>query len=89
VDISKAKLWDLGQLRQDVKRDMFSQSLTRFELLVYRPREESPEYSERQMKGIQEAVVELEAEADKVEIRCRPATSHEEMAATLLQAEAA
>jgi hypothetical protein len=41
------------------------------------------------MKGIQEAVVELEAEADKVEIRCRPATSHEEMAATLLQAEAA
>jgi hypothetical protein len=89
VDISKAKLWDLGQLRQDVKRDMFSQSLNRFELLVYRPREESPEYSARQMKGIQEAVVELEAEADKVAIRCRPATSHEEIADTLLLAEAA
>jgi hypothetical protein len=89
VDISKAKLWDLGQLREDVKRDMFSQSLNRFELLVYRPRDESPEYSVRQMKGIQEAVVELEAEADKVEIQCRPMMSHEEMADTLLQAEAA
>lgn len=90
VDISKAKLWDLAQLREDVRRgDLFSQPLNRFELLVYQPREESPEYSLRQMRGIQEAVVELEAEADKLEIRCRPATSHEEIAETLLQAEAA
>ncbi len=89
VDISKAKLWDLAQLREDTKRDMFLTPLNRFELLVYRPRDEAAEYSERQMKGIQEAVVELEAEADKVEIRCRPATSHEEIANVLLEAEAA
>lgn len=90
VDVSKAKLWDLAQLREDVKRgDLFSQPLNRFELLVYRPRDESPEYSLRQMRGIQEAVVELVAEADKVEILCRAATSHEEIADTLLQAEAA
>lgn len=42
-----------------------------------------------QMKGIEEAVVELEAEADKVEIRRRPAAFHEEIAEVLLQAEAA
>jgi hypothetical protein len=91
VDVSKAKLWDLAQLREDVKHgDMYSAAaLNRFELFVYRPRDETPEYSLRQMKGIQEAVVELEAEADKVEIRCRPATSHEEIADKLLQAEAA
>jgi len=89
VDISKAKLWDLAQLREDVKRGMFSHNLNRFELLVYRPRDESPEYSARQIKGIQEAVVELEAEADKVEIRCQPATSQEEIADVLLRAEAA
>lgn len=90
VDVSKAKLWDLAQLREDVKLgDLLSQPLNRFELLVYRPREESPEYSLRQMRGIQEAVVELEAEADKVEICCRPATSHEEIADTILEAEAA
>ena len=90
VDVSKAKLWDLAQLRGDVKSgELFSQQLNRFELLLYRPRDESPEYSLRQMRGIQEAVVELEAEADKVDIRCRPATSHEEIADTLLQAEAA
>lgn len=89
VDISKAKLWDLAQLREDVRTDMFSHKLNRFELLVYRPRDESPEYSARQMKGVQEAVVELVAEADKVEIRCRSAVSHEEIAETLLEAEAA
>lgn len=90
VDVSKAKLWDLAQLREDVKRgDLFGDKLKRFELLVYRPREESPEYSLRQLKSVQEAVVELEAEADKVEIRCRPATSHEQIAEALLEAEAA
>jgi hypothetical protein len=90
VNVSKAKLWDLAQLREDVKRgDLFSPPLNRFELLVYRPREESPEYSIRQLNAIQEAVVELEAEADQVQIMCRPATSPEQIAETLLQAEAA
>ena len=89
VEGSKAKLWDLAQLREDVKRDMYSQALNQFELLVYRPRDESPEYSERQLRGVQEAVVELEAEADKLAIRCRPSTSHEQIANILLEAEAA
>lgn len=89
VDVSKAKLWDLAQLRADVQRDLVSQALNRFELLVYRPRDESPEYSTRQMNSLREALVELVAEADKVEIRCHSATSPEEIANELLQAEAA
>lgn len=89
VDRSKAKLWDLAQLRQDVQGERLLQSILHFELLVYRPRDEAPEYSEKQIRNIREAVVELEAEADRVQIRCRPATSHEEIAQRLLEAEAA
>jgi hypothetical protein len=91
VDYAKAKLWDLAQLREDVnrKRDMFSQSIRMFELQIYRPREEAPEYSATQLNNVAEALVELEAEADKVEIRCRAATQEDEIANTLLLAEAA
>lgn len=90
VNLSKAKLWDLAQLREDVTRgDIFPNTVNRFELLVYRPRTETPEYSLRQMNTLEEAVVELTAEADKVDIRCRSAVTHEEMASTLLEAEAA
>lgn len=86
----KSKLWDLAQLREDVGQpSLFASTVSRFEMLVHRPANDAPEYSERQITNINEAVNELEAEADKKEIRCRPFTGHEAIANILLEAEAA
>lgn len=90
VNNIKAKLWDLAQLRQDFALpSLVASKVTLFEMLVYRPSSEMPEYSNRQLKGINEAVNELEAEADKQEIRFRPFTGHDAIAEVLLEAEAA
>lgn len=88
---AKAKLWDLAQVQEYVKNDEFglSHELNRFELLLNRVREDDPAYSERQIHGVQEAIIELEAEADKKEIRCRALTSPDEIAEVILSAEAA
>lgn len=88
---AKAKLWDLAQVQEYVKNDEFglSHELNRFELLLNRVREDDPAYSDRQIHGVQEAVIELEAEADKKEIRCRALTLPDEIAEVILSAEAA
>lgn len=90
VNNIKAKLWDLAQLREDFGLpSLVASTVTRFEMLVYRPSDELPQYSRRQIKNISEAVNELEAEADKQEIRFRPYTGHDAIAEVLLEAEAA
>lgn len=86
----KAKLWDIAQLREDFgQSSLVASTVTRFEMLVYRPTNHAPEYSDRQIRSINEAMNELEAEADKKQIRCRPFTAHDDIAEVLLEAEAA
>lgn len=86
----KAKLWDLAQIREDFEQPQLVLSrVSRFEMLIYRPANDAPEYSNRQITSIDEAVNELEAEADKKEIRCRPFNTGAEIAEVLLEAEAA
>jgi len=90
VNIAKAKLWDLAQLREDLSKDaLFNAGLERFEMLLHRVKYDAPEYSERQVKNVQFAVNELEDEADKMEIRCRDLTSPDEIADQIIHAEAA
>jgi hypothetical protein len=90
VNNAKAKLWDLEQLRTGTQAGIFQASSgMNFELLVHRARGDDPQYSDRQLKSVDAAVVELEEEADKVSIRCRPMTSPGQMAEFLLQQEAA
>lgn len=91
VKDAKAKLWDLAQLQEylDDSRFDLSNDLNRFELLVHRIRYDDPQYSDRQVEQIHEAIFELEAEADKKEIRCRDLQSAEEIANVIIQAEAA
>lgn len=86
----KSKLWDLAQLREDFgSPSLITSTVTRFEMLIHRPANDAPEYNERQIININEAANELEAEADKKDIRCRPLTGHEAIANVLLEAEAA
>lgn len=86
----KAKLWDLTQLREDFGQpSLVSATINRYEMLVHRPSDDQPEYSEKQLKNIGEAVNELEAEADKKDVRCRSLTGPDLIADVLLEAEAA
>jgi len=91
VKDAKAKLWDLAQVQEYVRSKEFdlSPELNRFELLMHRVKEEDPSYSDRQMEDVQKAANELEAEADKKEIRCRALTTPEAIADVILVAEAA
>jgi hypothetical protein len=90
VNNAKAKLWDLEQLRAGSQTGIFQANVGMgFELLLHRARKDDPQYSDRQLKSVDAAVVELEEEADKVSIRCRAMTSPGQMADFLLQQEAA
>lgn len=90
VNNAKAKLWDLEQLRSGALKGMFPQTGTlSFELLLNRVPRDAPQYSDRQMASVEEAGFELEAEADKVQIRARQMTSPGEIATYVLQQEAA
>jgi len=89
VNLSKAKLWDLAQARVGARRGWFTDAQpAHYELLVHRPTEGNVEYSQRQLAKVAEALAELDAEADRVEIRCRPLTSAEAIAQHLLAVDA-
>jgi hypothetical protein len=91
VKDAKSKLWDLGQVQDYVNDEQFglSNTINQFELLIHRVRDEDPQFSEKQIISVQEAVNELEVEADKKQIICRPLYSPEEIAQRILRAEAA
>jgi len=90
VENAKAKLWDLAQLQDDLTREaLLAHTINRFEMLIHRVKDDSPEYTLRQIRNVHEAVVELEGEADKKSIRCRALTSPDEIAKVILDAEAA
>jgi hypothetical protein len=90
VNNAKAKLWDLEQLRTGALAGMFPHNnVSAFELLLYRVRRDDPQFSERQIAYVDEAAVELEAEADKVQIRARQMTSPDDIASFVLEREAA
>jgi hypothetical protein len=85
----KAKLWDLAALRDDRGHlDLFS-TVRRFEMLVHRPAADDASFSERQIRSVDEASNELEAEADRKEIIFDALTGADSIAARLLQREAA
>jgi hypothetical protein len=90
VNNAKAKLWDLEQLRSGALGGMFPQTgALSFELLLNRVPRDAPQYGERQMASVEEAGLELEAEAGKVQIRARQMTSPGEIATFVLEKEAA
>jgi hypothetical protein len=86
----KAKLWDIAQLREDFGQpQLIVSTISRFEMFIFKPANDAPEYSDRQLISINEAVNELEAEADKKDIKCRPCVTRDAIADIILEAEAA
>lgn len=90
VRLSKAKLWDLAQARDGAQAGWFGNDRPMsFELLLQRPDEMDPMVSERGLALVGEAFEELEAEADKLELRSRPLASTADMAKFVIERELA
>jgi hypothetical protein len=89
VNNSKAKLWDLAQAREGIQTGWFdARAAAAFELFVHYSPAEELEASEKQIQDINETFEELEAEADKLDVRCRRVTNPGQIAEHLLAVEA-
>jgi hypothetical protein len=87
VRAAKAKLWDLEALRDVGSRSLFA--IDAHELLLYRPHDDDPTYSERAITRLHEALAELEAAGNRQALPVRPVSCAAEAAERIIQAEAA
>ncbi|MBK1699768.1 hypothetical protein [Thiococcus pfennigii] len=87
VRTAKSKLWDLEALR-DIGTDGVFRPAS-YELLIYRPRDDDPSYSERQIARLHDALSELEAAGDRQQLRVRPVQTVNDAASRIIEAEAA
>jgi hypothetical protein len=85
VKTSKSKLFDLQMLRN------FPSTLTldHFALIAWRPRKDDPAWSERQIANVDEAIAELSAEAEKIDIAMDFAEDQAEASSFIVEREAA
>ena len=89
VSNAKARLWDLASAREGAEVGWFgSVDGQEFSLLVHHATDNDVQYSRRQINSVREALIELEAEADKLELRCRPIVGPQGIADHLIRAEA-
>lgn len=88
VKTAKAKLWDLETLREYNEQQLFNSSQS-YELILYRPKDNDPAYSEREIGRLNEAFVELEETGDKQQLRVMAAYTADEAAQRIISAEAA
>lgn len=88
VKTAKAKLWDLETLREYNEQQLFK-SNNSYELILYRPNDKDPAYSDREIGRLNEAIVELEETGDKQQLRVVSAFTAEEAAQRIINAEAA
>ena len=73
VRLSKSKLWDLAQARDGLTAGWFGQDTPmNFELLVHHATQTDVMVTDRGLALVSEALEELEAEADKYDLRSRP-----------------
>ena len=89
---AKVKLWDLDALHTASMSLMFPDQRVAYELLLWRPRDSDPAYSEKDIRHLQEAALEIEYEGDKKGLRVVPFIGEEqatEAASRIISMEAA
>ncbi|MEW6563295.1 MAG: hypothetical protein AB1400_08720 [Pseudomonadota bacterium] len=90
INQAKVKLLNLEALRSHAGIDqLFEAELPKFELLVYRPRDDDPKYTNREIGRLKEAFLELEDFGDRHEMRVEPLHSADAAASRLIMQEAA
>jgi hypothetical protein len=92
VNAAKVKLLNLESFRSySARESLFSSAFNKpnFELLVYRPSDDDPGYSDNALKKLQEAFTELEDFADRHEMRIEAFQTPQNAAMRLIEKEAA
>lgn len=86
VDRIKRRLWDLKVDRDNEKRGLAQRD---HEMIVQYPRKTDPQFSEKQLARMEDALAALEQQADQEEIRFRPLNTIDQIGDHLLAKEAA
>lgn len=86
VGAAKVKLWDLAALRDAGSDQLISADA--FELLLYRPHDDDPAYSDTQIRRMHENWETLEEAGDKQSLRVRAVDGSAAAAARIVEAEA-
>ncbi|UPJ48504.1 hypothetical protein IVB30_36540 [Bradyrhizobium sp. 200] len=86
VDRIKRRLWDLKVDRDNEKGGLAKRD---HEMIVQHPSKTDPQFSERQLDRMEEALAALEQQADQEEIRFRPMNTINQIGDHLLAKEAA
>lgn len=90
IRTAKVKLWDLDAVRTMAEApSLFQGGLPQFELLLYRPHDDDPTYSDREIAGLHEALAELEEVGDRHRLRVQAVFSADEAADRIIRSEAA
>lgn len=86
VDRIKRRLWDLKVDRDNEKGGLLQRD---HEMIVQHPAKSDPQFSEKQLTRMEEALAALEQQADQEEIRFRPMNTIDQIGDHLLAKEAA
>lgn len=85
-ELVKLRLWDLGTVQV---RDHDSLAYRAYEMIVQRPAKDDPQVSDSQQNRLDEALKELEEQADDKKLRLRPLETYQQIGDHVLKAEAA
>lgn len=82
---AKAKLWDLARLREAPGTN----NISAFELILWRPSANDPAYSEKEIKNLNDAILELTEEAKREDLFTIPVHTAEQASEHIIIREAA
>ena len=85
-ELVKLRLWDLNTVQV---RDHNSTVARNYEMILQRPAKDDPQVSDKQHKRLEEALKELEEQADEKQLRLRPLETYQQIGDHVLKAEAA
>lgn len=85
-ELVKLRLWDLNTVQV---RDKDSIVARHYEMILQRPAIDDPQVSDKQQGRLEEALSELEEQADEKQLRLRPLETYQQIGDHVLKAEAA
>lgn len=85
-ELVKLRLWDLNTVQV---RDKGSMAARNYEMILQRPAKDDPQVSDKQQSRLEEALKELEEQADDKQLRLRPLETYQQIGDHVLTAEAA
>jgi hypothetical protein len=90
VSNAKARLWDLASAREAGSNSWFSEANSQdYQLLLHHATVDDVQYSQRQLNNIKAALAELESEANRLNLICRPIVGAQAIAKHVLNLETA